>query len=125
MPAESERMQILKMIEQGLISAQEGARLLGALGEETSSKEKVSGGAKPRWFRVRVTDTRTGKSKVHVNIPLGLANVGIRMGARFAPQIGDSDLVEILRRIEEEGMQGKIIDVEDEEDGEHVEIFVE
>ncbi len=125
MPGESERMQILKMIEQGLISAQEGARLLGALGEGGAPKEKPSSRPKPRWFRVRVTDTRTGKSKVNVNIPLGLANVGIRMGARFAPQIGDSDLAEILRQIEEEGVQGKIIDVEAEEDGEHVEIFVE
>jgi hypothetical protein len=125
MTAESERMQILKMIEQGLITAQEGARLLGALGEGSPAKDAAGGGAKPRWFRVRVTDTRTGKRKVHVNIPLGLVNVGIRMGARFAPQIEDMDLSEILRQIEEEGMQGKIIDVEDEEDGEHVEIYVE
>jgi hypothetical protein len=119
-----ERMQILKMIEQGLITAQEGARLLGALGEGATTGEGP-GEHKPRWFRVRVTDTRTGKRKVHVNLPLGLVNVGIRMGARFAPQIEDMDLSEILRQIEEEGMQGKIIDVEDEDDGEHVEIFVE
>ncbi len=124
MTADMERMQILKMIEQGLITAQEGARLLGALGEGASPAEGAPD-RKARWFRVRVTDTRTGKRKVHVNLPLGLVNVGIRMGARFAPQIEDMDLSEILRQIEEEGMQGKIIDVEDEEDGEHVEIFVE
>ena len=124
MTADTERMQILKMIEQGLITAQEGARLLGALGEGGPTTEGA-GERKPRWFRVRVTDMHTGKRKVHVNIPLGLVSVGLRMGARFAPQIEDVDLVEILRQIEEEGMQGKIIDVEDEQDGEHVEIFVE
>jgi hypothetical protein len=124
MTGDMERMQILKMIEQGLITAQEGARLLSAIGEGGASPEATSE-HKPRWFRVRVTDTRTGKRKVHVNLPLGLVSVGIRMGARFAPQIEDMDLSDILRRIEEEGVQGKIIDVEDEEDGEHVEIFVE
>lgn len=125
MTAESERMQILKMIEQGLITAQEGARLLGALGEGAARREGAASGTKPRWFRVRVTDARTGKRKVHVNIPLGLVSVGLRMGARFAPHIEDMDLSEILRQIEEEGLQGKIIDVEDEEQGEHVEIYVE
>lgn len=125
MTSESERMQILKMIEQGLISAQEGARLLGAIGAGASPKDGTAEGAKPRWFRVRVTDTRTGKRKVNVNIPFGLVSVGLRMGARFAPQVEDVDLAEMLRQIEEEGMQGKIIDVEDEEEGEHVEIFVE
>lgn len=125
MTAEAERMQILKMIEQGVISAQDGARLLGAIDEGASPKEGSAGGAKPRWFRVRVTDTRTGKRKVNVNIPFGLVSVGLRMGARFAPQVEDIDLSEMLRQIEEEGLQGKIIDVEDEEEGEHVEIYVE
>ncbi len=126
MTADSERMQILRMIEKGQISAQEGARLLNALRQGNEEQESGSRAAhKPRWFRVRVTDTRTGKKKVNVNIPLGLVNVGMRMGARFAPDIQDLDLAEILRQIEEEGVQGKIIDVEDERDGEHVEIFVE
>jgi hypothetical protein len=47
------------------------------------------------------------------------------MGARFAPQIEDMDLPQLLKQIEEQGGQGKIIDIEDEEDGEHIEIFVE
>ncbi len=124
MSTEEERMQILKMIEQGVITAQEGARLLEAIGEGGAGMQEACED-KPRWFRVRVTDTRTGKQKVHVNLPLGLVQVGIRMGARFAPQIEDTDLTEILRQIEEEGLQGKIIDVEDEQDSERVEIFVE
>ena len=41
---------------------------------------------------MRVTDTRSGKNKVNVNIPMGLVNVGIKMGARFAPQIEGKDM---------------------------------
>ena len=60
-----------------------------------------------------------------MNIPLSLVSVGMRLGARFAPEVGDVDLPELLRQIEEEGMQGRVIDIMDEQDGEHVEIFVE
>ena len=49
----------------------------------------------------------------------------MRLGARFAPKVADVDLPNLLRQIEQEGMQGRVIDVMDEEDGEHVEIFVE
>ena len=74
---------------------------------------------------MRVTDTRTGRRKVDVNIPLSLVSVGLRLGARFAPEVGDVDIPELLREIEQEGRLGKVVDVQDEEDGEHVEIFVE
>jgi hypothetical protein len=77
-----------------------------------------------RYFRIRVSDAATGKAKVNVNIPMGLVNVGLRMGARFAPEIGGLDMSELQNAINT-GMTGKIIDVTDEEDGEHVEIYVE
>lgn len=119
-----ERMQILKMIENGQISAEEGARLLQAI-EDTSQKEQASKSEHaPRWFRVRVTDMRTGKTKVNVNIPISLVNVGMRMGARFAPEVEGMNLDQVIQAVKQ-GAQGKIIDVEDEEDGEHVEIYVE
>ncbi|NLG48818.1 MAG: hypothetical protein GX552_01750, partial [Chloroflexi bacterium] len=78
----------------------------------------------PRWFRVRVTDMHTGKTKVNVNIPISLVNVGMRMGARFAPEVEGMNLDQVIQAVKQ-GAQGKIIDVEDEEDGEHVEIYVE
>lgn len=122
MSMDAERLQILKMVEKGQITAQEGARLLEALAGNSTERTTPS---RPTWFRVRVTDTRTGRRKVDVNIPLSLVSVGMRLGARFAPEVGDVDIPELLRQIEEEGMQGRVIDVMDEEDGEHVEIFVE
>ncbi len=115
-----ERMQILKMIEEGKISAEEGAKLLQALSAAKSEKRK-SAGDEPRWFRVRVTNLDTGKDKVNLNFPMGLVNVGFKLGARFAPDVNFEEIMAAIKS----GAQGKIVDVVDEEDGERVEIFIE
>jgi hypothetical protein len=49
---------------------------------------------------------------------------GIQIGAQFAPEVGNIDL-EQLNEMLQSGVEGKIVDVVDEEDGEHVEIFIE
>jgi hypothetical protein len=126
MATTEERIKILNMIREGKITAEEGAKLLSALsGVQKESRKPVSrtaGG--PRWFRVRVTDMVTGKTKTSVNIPLGLMEWGIQIGAQFAPEVGNIDL-EQLNEMLHTGIEGKIVDVVDEEDGEHVEIFIE
>ena len=50
--------------------------------------------------------------------------VGLKMGAKFAPEVDGMDIQQITEAINS-GMTGKIIDVVDDDDGEHVEIFVE
>jgi hypothetical protein len=126
MATAEERMKILKMIREGKISAEEGAKLLSALGESQKAPRRpptrLSGG--PRWFRVRVTDMHTGKTKTSVNIPLGLMEWGIQIGAQFAPEVKNIHLDQ-LQEMLQTGVEGKIVDVIDEEDGEHVEIFIE
>lgn len=122
MASNEERMQILKMLEAGQITAEEAAKLLEALDASTSGEPET--GSQSNWFRVRVTDIRTGRSKVNVNIPMSLVNLGLKIGARFAPDIEDLDLEELVEAIRS-GVQGRIVDVEDEEQGERVEIFVE
>lgn len=127
MATTEERLQILKMIEEGKISAAEGAELLRALDtrvEKHQMQEPLKGASAPRWFRVRVTDVNTGRNKVNINIPMGLVNVGIKMGARFAPEIEGQQLEGILDAVRS-GQLGKVMDITDEEDGERVEIFVE
>ncbi len=121
-----ERMKILKMIEEGKITASDGAELLRALDKDSKSKpsEPLKGGSPAKWFRVRITDVATGKNKVNVNIPMGLVNVGMKMGARFAPEVEGVDFDELVTLIHG-GAQGKVIDIIDNEEGEHVEIFVE
>ncbi len=82
MTAPEERMKILKMVEDGKISAEEGARLLAALTKGERKRAAAEGPAEGRWLRVRVTDLASGKASVNLNLPAGLVNVGLRMGAR-------------------------------------------
>jgi hypothetical protein len=118
-----ERMQILKMIEARQISAEEGARLLEALDKADRAGQAPTANA-ARWFRVRVTDLRTGKNKVNVNIPMSLVNVGMKMGARFAPNVDGLDMAVVAQALHE-GRTGMLAKVENLEDNERVEIYVE
>lgn len=124
-----ERMKILKLIEEGKISADEGSKLLSALsdtrrGIPTPPRPPGGGGGGARWLRIRVTDTRTGRSKASVQIPLALVDAGMKIGAHFAPEVEGVDMSNVMEALRM-GVTGKIIDVVDENDGEHVEIFVE
>jgi SHOCT-like domain len=128
MTSVEERLRILKMVEDGKISAEDGAKLLAALAESRKPPPPPppppGGTPDARWFRVRVTDTRTNRPKINVNIPAGLVNVGIRMGARFAPNL-EADQMQAMIDALKSGARGKILDVTEDEAGEHVEIFVE
>jgi hypothetical protein len=122
-----ERMKILKMIDEGKLSAEEGAKLLSALSSNQKASPSSSinlGGSGARWLRVRVTDTLSGRSKATVQIPISLIDAGMKIGAHFAPEVAGVDMSEVMDALRN-GMTGKIIDVMDDEDGEHVEIFVE
>jgi hypothetical protein len=127
MTTAEERIKILKMIEDGKISAEEGAKLLSALSEGRRgagmpTPPRPPGG--PRWLRIRVTDMATGRSKASVQIPLDLVDAGMKIGAHYAPEVEGVDMDNVMQAIRS-GMTGKIIDVMDDEDGEHVEIYVE
>ncbi len=125
MASVEERMKILKMIEEGKLSAEEGTKLLAALNVKRPSPPRPPGMlGGPRMLRIRVTDTRTGRSKASVQIPLALVDAGLKIGAHFAPEVEGVDMSNVMEALRS-GVTGKIIDVTDEEDGEHVEIFVE
>ena len=127
MATTEERLKILKMIEDGKISAEEGAKLLAALSEgrrPPGMPNPPRPPGAPRWLRVRVTDVNTGRSKASVQIPLDLVDAGMKIGAHFAPEVNGVDMANVMQAVHS-GMTGKIIDVTDDEDGEHVEIYVE
>jgi hypothetical protein len=123
MATSEERMKILKMIEERRISAEEGARLLAALAK-AERKRAVASPGEGRWLRVRVTDIDSGKTAVNVNLPVSLVNVGLRMGARFVPEMEGVSMSELEESIRQ-GVTGKIIDIVDEEEGQRVEVYVE
>lgn len=130
MASSEERIKILQMIQDGKISPEDGAKLLEALNRSAgirplAPKPPTAPGAPlvddGRYLRVRVTDTFTGKAKVSVNLPLSLVDAGIGIASNFIPGVANVDIMSAIRS----GMTGKVIDLIDEEDGDHVEIFVE
>ena len=131
MATSEERLKILKMIQEGKISAEEGLQLMEALEEtipEATQSTDPAGTAQAkttgRWFRVRVTDSDTGKVRVNVRLPVGVVSAGLKMGMRFAPQVEGMDL-DALGAMIASGEVGQIVDVMDDKDGEHVEVFIE
>lgn len=118
-----ERIEILKMIETGKITSNEGLDLLNALEEKSESFPTH----KCKWLKIRVYDPED-KTKVNVNVPIALVDIGLKFATKMSPELKDSSLeginfTEIAEAIKN-GAQGKIVDVESE-DGEKVEIVVE
>lgn len=130
MATNEERMKILQMIRDEKISAEEGAKLLSALSRSaktsrTRRSTSVQRTGRARWLRVRVTDMKSGKAKVNVNLPLKLIDAGLSIAGNFVEDIDVDDIMATLTEAIDENMTGKIIDVVDGDDGEHVEIFIE
>ncbi|MBE0699710.1 MAG: hypothetical protein IH586_22520 [Anaerolineaceae bacterium] len=137
MASTEERMKILQMLQEGRLSAESAAQLLQAVEEGPVStppapekavvpSQEGEGGtaARPRWLRVRVTDTDTGRPRVNVRLPISLVNVGLKLGSQFAPEIEGVDFEELIHAANS-GETGAFVDVYDEDDGEHVEVFLE
>ena len=125
MALNEERRKVLQMVEEGKLSPEDGARLLAALGtpdevQEDAAPTIAGASLNGRQFRVRVTNMASGKQKVTVNIPLGL----VEFGLRFVPENDKFD-PETLRQAIRDGLTGRIVEVEDEEKGDRVEVFIE
>ncbi len=131
-----ERLQILKMLEEGKITAEEASKLLEAL--KTAETTDDSGdsrvqaawktpGKKARWLRIEIKE-RNG-NRVHIKLPLVVVKAALRLGGHLNVAGFDSDELgpEVMAELEEalrEGEAGVLIDVV-EEDGDHVQIFME
>jgi hypothetical protein len=114
------------MVSQGQIDAAQGVELLNALktSKQPDLPPKGLGSANANWFRVRVTDLETGRTRVNVNIPFSLVRAGIKLGARFSPEMAGVEWDELIAAIDD-GALGQIVDVEDIESGEKVQVYVE
>ncbi|NOK60449.1 MAG: hypothetical protein GFH27_549281n157 [Chloroflexi bacterium AL-W] len=123
MTPSDESLRILEMVESGQISAEEGSRLFEAL-RENVQRTKMDTPPTPRSIRVRVTDLSTHRYKMNVTIPIGLLNVGIKLGARFVPRGSNVAAEQLLRSIDS-GVTGRVFEMQDLEEGERIEIFVE
>lgn len=86
--------------------------------------EKGPSGKGASWLHIKVSDLHSGKRRVTVNIPLKLAKIGLRLGSAFAPELREVDLDEVTSALTK-GENGMLVDVEDEVEGHHVQIYVD
>lgn len=89
-----------------------------------ASEYVPSNGERPQWLRIRVRDMSTGRNKVTVNLPLRLVTFGLGIANRFGADLNGVEVGEIIDMIKQ-GEKGILVDVEDEEDGEHVQISLD
>jgi hypothetical protein len=135
MTSSEERLKVLKMVQDGKITPEMAAELLKSLDASTKKiptppippeepRMPFPGGSGGRFFRVKVTDTDSGRARVNVRLPLGMVNAGIRMGMRFSPEVEGLDAAKLAEALAS-GQTGQIMDIYDDEDGEHIEVYIE
>ena len=118
-----ERNRILNMVESGQITAGQAAQLLDTLLPE---HEQSSGQMENRTLRIWMTDMPTNRSKMNMTatMPLYLVSMSLRLLARLLSQLNDSTIQNVIRAIER-GTTGRLLDLQDLEEGKRLEIFVE
>lgn len=131
MATSEERLKVLKMVQEGKITPEMAGELLKALDatakkpvQEDSTNTVFPGRDGGKFFRVRITDTDSGRTRVNVRLPLGMVNAGVRMGMRFSPEVEGLDAAKLAEALAR-GDTGQIMDIYDDEDGEHVEVYIE
>ncbi|HWQ45310.1 MAG TPA: hypothetical protein VN376_00505 [Longilinea sp.] len=124
MATSEERLKVLKMIQEGKLNAEEGLKLLEALGEKQPSETGVNPPKEPRYMIVKVTDTNSGRNRVNLRLPVSVLQAGAKVGARFTTEVDGLDITRLLEAVRA-GETGQIVDVVDEKDGERVQVFLE
>jgi hypothetical protein len=130
MSSPEERLSVLKLIQDGNITAEEGVKLLDSL-EKQGQSIGPSGGTSTkgnstaaRWLKITITDLNTKKEKYYLRLPANVINAGINMGARFSPELNGIDVHSILNKLQT-GETGKIFDVCDDDSCQRIEIILE
>jgi hypothetical protein len=131
-----ERLEILRLVENQTISAEEAGRILEAL-DRSDRSQRASQQTAPFYpppppapepriaqsgsVRIRITDLSSGKARINLVLPYRLVDSGIKLAKRLAPE-HMLDGREIRKSIEE-GYWGPLLDITDDE--KRVEIIVE
>ena len=104
-----ELMRVLKMIESGVITSEEGQKLIQAMQKSEQKVARVNSHPIGRFLRLDILSTEEGeKETVQINFPLNLAKVVLKMGivqkqlnAKFGEKV-NLDIEEILALIDSE-----------------------
>ncbi len=93
--------------------------------EKEGSGDQVLAKA-PRWLHVKVVDTGGNGRPVDVRVPVRLVKWGMKMARTFSPELKDANLDwDAISAMIEEGEQGEIVHVEDEEKHQTIDVWTE
>lgn len=106
-----ELIQVLKMIESGVITSEEGQKLIQAMQKSEQKVARVNSHPIGRFLRLDILSTEEGeKETVQINFPLNLAKAVLKMGIvqkQLNAKVGENvnlDIEEILALIDSEVM---------------------
>lgn len=119
-----ERLEVLRLLEAGTVTADEAATLLDALDRALpplNSGQPAPRSAEARQVRIRVTDSTNGKVMVNLAFPLGLIKSGLDIAGQFVPEYLPK--AEAIRESVTTGFRGSLVDVDD--GAQRVEIIAE
>jgi hypothetical protein len=141
------RREILEMLSAGELDVERATEMLNVLGrgeepvllaepglpdepatpveEPAAVARSASKRSGPRMLRIHVSDLQSGRHRVRVNVPLGLVNIGLKIGARFTDEFDDDTVREVIDALHDPEISGTIVEVEDEDDNERVHIFID
>jgi hypothetical protein len=120
-----ERLEVLRLLEAGSISADEATTLLEALDRsfppQPTSTAMPQTNAAARQVRIRVTDSKSGKASVNLAFPLGLIKSGLDIASQFVPEYLPEE--KAIRESLTGGFKGALVDIDD--GAQRVEIIAE
>ena len=106
-----ELIRVLKMIESGVITSEEGQKLIQAMQKSEQKVARVNSHSIGRFLRVDILSTEEGeKETVQIKFPLNLAKAVLKMGIvqkQLNAKVGENvnlDIEEILALIDSEVM---------------------
>jgi len=121
---------VLEMLKEGKINDDEASELLAALRETKEEKETTPLSTKKKRF-LKILVTKGEKPQVNVTIPFSLVNWGLNLASKWGKNAVNIegkeipiDMEELNKAMNDPNFIGKIVDIVDEEKGEHVEIEI-
>lgn len=109
--------EVLEQVERGELDSVTAARLIS--GEKGQRESRDS-----QFLIVRVNRLHDHQPRVNVRIPLQWVELGLSLGARYAPELDELDFQQIIAGIHDVN-EGTIVEVEDVEDDQHVVVCIE
>ena len=125
-----EKLRILKMIEEGTITAEQGAELMSAMNVDTSEQQAaiIKNGYDKKMFRI-IVDSTTG-DKVKVQFPVGAIKKILKVTGKLPIPEKDlegldlSSMMDAVAECLDDEIEGDFVNVE-AADGTTVRIFVD